>query len=115
MKPPTVPQARQVCAALGARGVIVLAFSRDNVAGASYGETKAECGQLGYTLDRIIEHLCDGRIPMWVTRADAEARARRTLREGIQNGTYCPGCRQPKGDCDCDERWDADHGEDAHQ
>ena len=113
MKQPTISQARAICDAVKARGVIVLAFSKDNVAGASYGETKAECGQLGYTLDRIIEDLCEGRIPMWATRESEATRKKRILREGIADGTYCRGCEQPEGDCDCGgeiaAEWSATH------
>ena len=65
MKHPTVHQAHAICDSVKARGVIVLAFSDDNVAGASYGETKVECKQIGYTLDRIIESIMDGKIPVW--------------------------------------------------
>ena len=49
MKKPTINQVRPLCEALNARGVIVLAFSEDNIAGASYGETKRECAQVGET------------------------------------------------------------------
>ena len=42
MKRPTIQQAHAICDAVKARGVIVLTFSADNVAGASYGETKAD-------------------------------------------------------------------------
>jgi hypothetical protein len=48
----------------------VLVFTDDDVAGASYGETKAECKQIGYTLDKIIEAICEGRIPVWLEGAD---------------------------------------------
>lgn len=44
-----------MCDSLNARAVIVLAFSKDGIAGASYGETKLECQQTGYTLDKIAE------------------------------------------------------------
>lgn len=46
--------------------MIVLAFSKDNVAGASYGETKKECGQLGKTLDGIMIAIQRGGIPVWL-------------------------------------------------
>ena len=65
MKRPTVRQTHAICDSLNARGVIVLAFSEDNVAGASYGETKCECKQLAYTMDRIIADIQEGRIPVW--------------------------------------------------
>ena len=53
---------------MNARAVIVLAFSEDGIAGASYGETKRECGQIGYTMDRIIEAIENEQIPVWATR-----------------------------------------------
>ena len=67
MKRPTIQQAHAICDSLKARGVIVLAFSGDDAAGASYGETKGECQQIGYTLDRIVEDIMSGRIPVWAT------------------------------------------------
>jgi len=74
MKRPTVHQTHAICDSLKARAVIVLAFSDDgSIAGASYGETKLECQQTGYTLDRIIEALECGDIPVWATAA-SEAR-----------------------------------------
>ena len=48
----------------------MLAFTDDDVAGASYGDTKTECNQIGYTMDKIIEAICDGRIPVWLEGAD---------------------------------------------
>ena len=68
MKPPTVHQAHAICDSLKARAVIVLALTDDNVAGSSYGETKLECQQVGYTLDRIIEAIQAGFIPVWAKR-----------------------------------------------
>ena len=66
-----------MCESLNARAVIVLAFSQDGIAGASYGETKRECQQVGYTLDKIVEALEGGLIPVWATpdRAQEERRA----------------------------------------
>ena len=68
---PTISQARAIHSSLPeCRAVIVLAFTDDDVAGASYGDTKAECKQIGYTLDKIIEAIRDGRIPVWLEGAD---------------------------------------------
>lgn len=67
MKRPTVRQTHAMCESLNARAVIVLAFSKDGIAGASYGETKLECQQTGYTLDKIVEALEGGLIPVWAT------------------------------------------------
>jgi hypothetical protein len=64
---PTISQARAIHSSLPeVRAVIVLAFTDDDVAGASYGDTKTECNQIGYTMDKIIEAICDGRIPVWL-------------------------------------------------
>ena len=101
MKQPTISQARAICDAVKARGVIVLAFSEGNVAGASYGETKRECGQLGYTLDVIMESVLNGYIPVWATRESEEARRKSIVREAVEDGTYCSVCEQPKSDCAC--------------
>lgn len=68
MKRPTISQSSSICASLKARGVIILAFSADNVAGASYGETRAECKQMGYTMDCIVDAINEGRIPVWEDR-----------------------------------------------
>ena len=62
---PKIHHARTLCESLKARGVIVLAFTEDNVAAASYGETKAECAQLKGTLDAIIRDIEEGEIPVW--------------------------------------------------
>jgi hypothetical protein len=59
---PTIRDAKAICDRLKARGVIVLVFSADNVRGASYGDTKAECTQMGYALDQIIDALVQGKI-----------------------------------------------------
>jgi hypothetical protein len=62
MKSPTVRQAHDLCDLLKARAVIVLAFSEDNIAGASYGETKPECKFAGFTMDQIITAIQEGKI-----------------------------------------------------
>ena len=65
MKTPTISQARAICEALKVRGVIVIALSEDNIAGASYGETKLECKQTAFAMDLIIKSLETGAIPVW--------------------------------------------------
>jgi hypothetical protein len=65
MKHPTVHQAHAICEAVKARGVIVLAFSEDQVFGASYADTKIECKQLGHTLDEIVEAIESCKIHVW--------------------------------------------------
>lgn len=39
MKRLSITEARKICESLGARGVIVIAFSEDGMAGTSYGAT----------------------------------------------------------------------------
>ena len=93
-----------MCESLKARAVIVLAFSEDGIAGASYGETKLECQQIGYTLDRIVEEAIeDGQIPMWATRESEAVRNARIVREAVAEGSYCPACKVPWSDCDCED------------
>lgn len=104
MKRPTVRQTHAICDSLNARAVIVLAFSADGVAGASYGETKLECKQTGYTMDRIIEALENGQIPVWSTQESESARLAKLVREAVADGTYCPACKVPWSDCDCEDR-----------
>ncbi len=68
VKRPTIRQAQTICESLGARAVIVLALSEDGFAVASYGATKAECSQTGHTLDKIVDAIGDGSIPVWEAR-----------------------------------------------
>ncbi|HWQ54850.1 MAG TPA: hypothetical protein VN442_14280 [Bryobacteraceae bacterium] len=91
MNRPTITQARRICEALKARGVIILAFTEDNFAGASYGETKGECGQLGRVLDKIASLMGSGFVRVWdarpVTPDEGESEAdrfRRYLRENAE-------------------------------
>jgi len=65
MKSPTIGDARAICERLGARAVIVIALTRDDLAGVSYGQTKRECGQVGHALDRICKAIEDGRLKVW--------------------------------------------------
>jgi hypothetical protein len=60
----SIADARRVCESLGARQVIVLVFDADGrFSASSYGETRAECGRVGKTLDAICDRLDDGRLP----------------------------------------------------
>ncbi len=68
MKRLSITEARQICEKLGARGVIVLSFSEDNIAGTSYGATRAECSDLGRTLDAIVDEISSERIGVWSDR-----------------------------------------------
>ena len=65
MKPPTVRQAHAICDSVKARAVIVIALGSDGtIAGASYGETRLERKQAGYTLDCIVDAMESGQIPI---------------------------------------------------
>ena len=62
---PTINQAKRICEAIKARGVIVLAFDEEAVAGASYGETKPECKDMGVLLDGIVALVQSGELQPW--------------------------------------------------
>lgn len=65
MKRPTIKDAQRTCQALGARGVIILAFNADDggrVAGVSYGVTMPVCRDMGKVLDQIVDRLESGDI-----------------------------------------------------
>ncbi len=57
LKQKAVGHARWLARQYEARGVVVLVFDGERVAGASYGETKAECRKLGQVLDGIVDEL----------------------------------------------------------
>lgn len=61
----TIGDARKICEKVGARGVIVLSFSAAAFSAASYGQTKAECRQVGKLLDRIVSMLASGDLKAW--------------------------------------------------
>jgi hypothetical protein len=113
MKRPTVHQAHAICESVKARGVIVLAFSKDNVIGVSYGETKLECKQIGHTTDRIVEAIEAGELPVWAT-GTGQPQQRYSDDTGL-----CRGCQQLPGECDCDSGctcgcYRPDQGPEAH-
>lgn len=68
MKAPTISEAKRICERIGARGVIVLAFDEERFTGASYGETKHECRQVGRLMDRILREIEEERIEVWDDR-----------------------------------------------
>jgi hypothetical protein len=90
---PTISQARTIQRSLpGCRAVIVLAFSAENVKGASYGDTKIECKQIGYA-GKLLEPIDD---PASVGRVLAEVRVRREEQDDQHGGpahddTHTPG------------------------
>jgi hypothetical protein len=65
---PKIMHARQVCSQINARAVIVIALNEESVAGASYAQTKEECGEAGKTLDEIIDLIERGEIKTWGRR-----------------------------------------------
>lgn len=68
MKRLSITEARKICESLGARGVIVIAFSEDDMAGTSYGATRAECADLGMTLEAIMDEIETEDISVWRRR-----------------------------------------------
>lgn len=65
LKQKAVGHARWLARQYGARGVVVLVFDGDHVAGASYGETRAECKRLGHVLDGIVDELLSAGPSAW--------------------------------------------------
>lgn len=61
-----VGDAQALCRATRGRGTIVLVFFGNRlVHGASYGETKRECADLGKVLDRIADDVQTGVMEVW--------------------------------------------------
>lgn len=86
MRTPSIRDAWKLCKDIGARGVIVLAFDDGGFAGASYGDTKAECSVYGRVLDAIADEVQSGRIqvplgaalpPRWECAACGRAEEKR--------------------------------------
>ena len=67
MRPPSIADAAALTRKLDARGVIVLVFDRGRGAwaGASYGQTRPECRDLGLLLDAIGDRLDRGELRAW--------------------------------------------------
>jgi hypothetical protein len=65
---PTIADAKRIAERVRARGVIVLAFDEDAFCGASYGETKHECRQIGRLLDRIVRQIESEELEVWDDR-----------------------------------------------
>lgn len=115
MKRPTVGQARAICGSLHeAEAVIILAFSPDTINGISYGVHQLRGRQASYTLSWILQALKNDSIPIRQTRhnrpMDPGERidivrewAGDIVREAIEDGSYCPSCKVPWADCDCEE------------
>ena len=57
MKKIHITEAKKIADRIGADAVIVLAFSSDTVAGASYGQTKALCNTAGRRMHAMVEQL----------------------------------------------------------
>lgn len=81
MKRLSITEARQICEKLGARGVIVIAFSEDDMAGTSYGATREECADLAETLEVIAEKIEQEQILVWSVKG-IRARQRQKYRMG---------------------------------
>ncbi len=62
MKPLRIADAKAIAKRIGADQVVVLAFKSNGelVAGASYGQTKAQCTAVGKWMDWLIDDMYDG-------------------------------------------------------
>lgn len=49
----------------GYRGVIVLVFGDENMAGSSYGSDRADCDDMGRLLDSVMDQVEAGEIGGW--------------------------------------------------
>jgi hypothetical protein len=56
-KTKAVGHARWLARQYEAEGVVVLVLDRGTVSGASYGDTKAKCRELGTFLDKLIDSI----------------------------------------------------------
>jgi hypothetical protein len=65
MKAITKSKLRELAAEHGWRGVVVLAFDEDSLAGTSYGKTRADCGKMGELLDELHDDVMSGRTKVW--------------------------------------------------
>lgn len=63
MNPPHIKEAKAIAERIGADAIVVLAFKDDQVAGASYGQTKAQCSAAGKWLDWLIDGMADQLLP----------------------------------------------------
>lgn len=64
MKRIPISRVRELTEAAGGRGTIVLSFDGAGAySGTSYGETRAECAELGKLLDAIADRLNAGTLP----------------------------------------------------
>lgn len=59
----SIRDARALCKTLGARGLMVIAIHDDRLSAASYGQTKADCQEMGKHLDRAYDAIVRARGP----------------------------------------------------
>lgn len=59
---PQITEAQRIADRLGAESVVILAFGGDQVAGASYGSTKANCARTGKWMDLLIDQMAAGQM-----------------------------------------------------
>jgi hypothetical protein len=57
-----ITEARRIAERIGAEAVVVLAFSGDNFAATSYGETKQKCAITAKWLDCLCDQLTTGKL-----------------------------------------------------
>lgn len=54
---PQIIEAQRIADRIGAEAVVILAFGGENVAGASYGVTKANCAGAGQWMEWLIRRM----------------------------------------------------------
>lgn len=79
MRNPTIDEARTLCERIGAKGVIILAFTKARFVSVSYGTTTAHCRSMGKLNDKIAEMIEAGDLAAW---------------ECLE--VVCENCRQPE-------------------
>lgn len=58
-----ITEAKRIAERIGAEAVVVLAFTGDEFAATSYGETKAKCSITAKWLDNLCDQLSTGALP----------------------------------------------------
>jgi hypothetical protein len=119
-RPVGIRDARALCKTLGTRGVLIISIGKeDQLAGASYGTTMADCREMGGLLDRAYDALIEGRQPVsesvlaracrhalahlegigWPEDAGLVAELRSVL-SGRNDELGAPGVRDPDARCE---------------
>lgn len=59
-----ISDAKAIAERIGADAVAVIAFKDGQVHAASYGATKVKCQHTGVWLDKIVDGMVDGKMPV---------------------------------------------------